>query len=175
MNSTEEKKILEQQLIKEFMENFYEKIGYRPVVILENGRNNNGIILLTLRELETYFTPYLPTLYNKKLNLAAKNRIQSLVELRSIYMFIARSMHYTLKEIGTYLGGRDHTTVLHNLNIFKNLYETDESFRSKYFTIVNNIKKDYEPSTMDDINKVQSESQSDLLSGLLQGENSTIE
>jgi|688.fasta_scaffold1000022_1 hypothetical protein len=175
MNRAEYKKNLEQKLIRQFIENFYKKIGYRPVVILEDGKNNDGSILLTLSELDKYFEPFLPTLYQKRLSLPAKDRIRPLVELRCIFAFIARSMNYTLKAIGTHLGGRDHTTVINNIDCFKNLYETDDSFRNRYFAIINNIKKDYEPSIMDDTNQIQGEPQSDLLPRLLQGEDTTIQ
>lgn len=82
-------------------------------------------------------------------------------------------MHYGLKSMGNHLK-RDHTTVIHNIDVFKNLYETDPRFVQKYLRIINQIKKDYEPPTVDDANKAQDQSQSNILSRLLQGENSTI-
>ena len=155
MNTTKNKKIIEQELINEFIQNFYEKIGYYPIVILKNGKSSNELGAITLNHLETYFETSLPTLYNEKLNLSDKNRTRAIVELRCIFSFIARSMGYTYKEIGFYLGGRDHTTAIYSVKTFKNLYETDECFRSKYFTIINNINNNYEPSTVDDIDKAQ--------------------
>jgi hypothetical protein len=175
MTPTDYKKKMEKQLIKDFQESFYEKIGYRPTVITERSITNEGLIVLTLNELEEYFIPYLPMILGKKHNLGSKDRTRELVELRCIFFFIGRSMHYGLKAMGTYLGGRDHTTVIHNIDVFKNLYETDPRFRQKYLHIINQIKKDYEPPTVDDTDKAQDQSQSDILSGLLQGEDSAIE
>jgi len=149
MNPAEYKKKVEHDLIIEFINKFHQKVGYYPTVITNHRITDDGIITLTLPELEKYFEPYLPTFYNKKLTLAAKDRARSLVELRCIFFFIARSMRYNLKELGIYMGGRDHTTVIHGVNTFRDLYETDPLFRDKYYLIINQIKKDYEPSTLE--------------------------
>lgn len=155
MNPAEYKKKVEHDLITEFVKKFYDKVGYYPTVITNHRITDDGIITLTLPELEKYFEPYLPTHYNKKLILAAKDRTRSLVELRCIFFFIARSMRYGLKQLGKYLGGRDHTTVMHGVNTFRNLYETDPLFRNKYYLIINQIKKDYESSTLDPIDQME--------------------
>jgi chromosomal replication initiation ATPase DnaA len=67
-------------------------------------------------------------------------------------------MGYSLKELGGYMGGKDHTTVIHNINTFKNLYETEVAFKNKYYSILNQIKKDYESSTMEYLDQVELES-----------------
>ena len=53
--------------------------------------------------------------YNVRLaDLQSKNRNQSIVLPRQICMYLARNLtRHSLKEIGGYFGGRDHTTVLH--------------------------------------------------------------
>ena len=158
MDTTKDKKTLEQELIKEFIQNFYEKIGYYPLVILKDGKNSSELGMLTLNELETHFTALLPRLYNEKLTLSHKSRTRAIVELRSIFSFIARSMGYTYREIGVHLGGRDHTTAIHSVTTFKNLYETEEGFRSQYFTIINNINNKYEPSIVEHIDQMEIES-----------------
>lgn len=140
---------LEKQLIKEFIDKFYTKIGYRPVVITEGGKDNDGSIILTLNELETYFKPFLAEIGNKK--LSTKSRVRSLVELRHIFCAIARTMGYSYKYIGSFIGGKDHTTVIHGIRSFNNLYQTDERIKGIYLTILNNIKsKYYESPVMDD-------------------------
>ena len=154
MNPTEYKKKIEHELIKGFLDKFYDKVGYYPIVIT-NSKEKEGIKILTLSELETYFEPFLPFQYDKKTTLASKNRIRLLVDLRFIFFFIAKQMKYTLLEIGQYLGNRDHTTVIHGLKTFKNLYETDIKFKSRYTTIINNIKQEYEPSTMEYLNQME--------------------
>ena len=158
MNPAEYKKKVEHNLITEFVNRFYDKVGYYPTVITNHRITDDGIITLTLPELEKYFEPYLPTIFNKKVNLSAKDRCRGIVELRCIFFFIARSMRYGLKQLGTYMGGRDHTTVIHGVNTFRNLYETDPLFRDKYYLIINQIKKDYEPSTLGTIDQVEHQS-----------------
>lgn len=157
MDSVQYKQKLEQGLIKEFMEKFYEKVGYYPMVVTDV-KHQEGIKILTLSELEKYFTPYTPKVFGKKVILSSKNRSRPLVELRFIFFFIARQMRYGLLEIGQHLGKRDHTTVLHGLKTFKNLYETDIQFKAKYHKIINQIKLDYEPSAVDYLNQMESES-----------------
>jgi hypothetical protein len=175
MNPADYKKKVENELINEFLVNFYEKVGYYPTVVTNNRITNEGVIVLTLSELENYFTPYLPSLFGKKLTLSSRSRMRSIVELRCIFFFIARTMRYNLKTLGLYLGGRDHTTVIHGITTFSNLYDTDAMFREKYYFIINQIKKDYESPTMDDIDQASDKSQSDLLFRLLQGENPAFE
>lgn len=152
------KKKIKQELIDEFVLKFKEKIGYKPTVITDNSMINNGVVILTLNELENYFTPFLPKVRYRDIKLGSRDRIRSLVELRCIFFFIARSMNYTLKSMGQYLGGRDHTTVIHNITTFKNLYDTDEIFKIKYNTILKALKNDYEPSTLEHTDKVELES-----------------
>jgi hypothetical protein len=155
MNKSKEKKKLEQELVRKFIQNFYDKIGYQPLVILKHENSSNKATILTLNELDSYFIDLLPIQFNEKVKLSSKNRMAALVELRCIFVFIARSMGYTLKDIGVYLGGRDHTTILHNINVFRDLYETDDFFRNRYLTIINNIKNNNESSAMDYFDKTQ--------------------
>lgn len=158
MNPAEYKKKVENDLINEFISKFYEKVGYYPTVVTNNRITDDGVIILTLPELERCFDNYLPTFYNKKAGLGSKDRYRPLVELRCIFFFIGRSMKYGLKQLGRYLGNRDHTTVIHNVNTFRNLYDTDPVFREKYYLIINQIKKDYEPSIMEDFSKMETKS-----------------
>ena len=37
------------------------------------------------------------------------------------------------------LGGRDHTTVINNIEAFQNLYDTDDMFRAKADLIIENL------------------------------------
>lgn len=158
MNPAEYKKKVEHDLITDFVNRFYEKVGYHPTVITNHRITDDGIITLTLPELEKYFEPYLPTILNKKVNLGVKDRSRSIVELRCIFFFIARSMRYNLKQLGKYLGGRDHTTVIHGITTFRNLYETEPAFRDKYYLIINQIKKDYEPSALEYPDQMETQS-----------------
>lgn len=39
---------------------------------------------------------------------------------------------YTLKELGLIFSNRDHSTIIHNRNVFDDIYDTDKYFRAKY-------------------------------------------
>ena len=154
METAEYKKKLEQELIKQFSDTFFEKLGYYPIVIT-NKEYNSSYKVLTLNELEQYFIPFTPHVFGKKTSLSSKNRTRPLVELRFIFFFIARQMRYSLLEIGQYLGKRDHTTVIHGLSTFKNLYQTDVRFKAQYEAIINQIKHDHEPSAVEYLDKME--------------------
>lgn len=149
---------LEKKLIEQFRQTFYDKLGYYPMVVTHVQVDSNyRLPLMNLQSLHDMFDPFLPYRYERKLTLKSKCRYRELVELRNIYCFLARTMGYSLAAVGESLGNRDHTTVIHNVACFKNLMETDESFRQKYLTILTYIKQQYEPSAMDDVNQVQRE------------------
>lgn len=156
---------LEKKLIGEFKQKFQEKIGYTPIVLTTvNNEIAEGLPLLSLDELQECFTPFLPKRHGKVLKLGSKARYRELVELRNIYCAIARMMRYTLTHVGESLGGRDHTTVLHNVETFKNLVVIDEAFKQKYIQILNHIKEQgYEPSVVDEPDQVQHQPQPAVL------------
>lgn len=146
---------LEKKLIDEFKEKFLAKIGYEPIILTRIETNEYSIPIMSLETLEEYFTPYLPTQYGKKLSLFSKSRKRELVELRMMFCYIARSMRYKLSAVGEFMGGRDHTTVMHNVVTFQNLMETNELFRFRFLDILSHIKEKHEPPTLDKYNQVQ--------------------
>lgn len=157
---------LEKKLIDQFIENFEEKLGYKPIVITKTSglTSDDSIPMMSLDSLKEHFTPFLPTVYGKVRSLSCKERIREAVELRNIYCYLAKKMGYSLKEIGRTIGKRDHTTVIHNIRSFNNLMETNEMYREKYIMILNHIKKQYESPTLDDTDQVQCESEPAVLS-----------
>ena len=157
MDELQDVNALERNLIKEFLDKFYDQVGYYPTVLTKR-ENRDEFKILTLRELEDYFNPFLPRLYGKILNLGNTTRIRPLVELRFIFFFIARQMRYTFLEIAQYIGKKDHSTVIHGVAIFRNLYETDILFRQKYQAIINIIKSNYESSTVEHLDQMEIES-----------------
>lgn len=162
MEETLETQLSENEMVQDFIEKFYETFSYYPTVIIKSKKKNLTFSVISLNDLEKCFTTFLPKKYNKTYLLGSKIRIRELVELRFIFCHIARKMAYGLKDIGLYLN-RDHTTVLHGLRTFRNLYQTDEYFREKYHKIINIIKTNYESSAMDDNYTMETESESDIL------------
>lgn len=155
---------LERKLVEEFKEKFLSKIGYEPIVITKPAVSSEGNIpIISMEELEDIFEPYLPVKRGRKLFLKDSARYRELVELRQIFCVLAREMRYTLVGIGTYLGKRDHTTIIHSINSFKNLVELDEQIKKKYLLILHDLKERYnEPSIMERINQTQFKSEPDL-------------
>lgn len=158
--------IMEKKLTQEFREKFYSKMGYYPIVTTrtyEGNQSNGSMPLMSLMTLQEHFRPFLPDEFGRKVHLACKSRLRSIVELRNIYCVVAREMGYGLKEIGKSLGNRDHTTVIHNVRSCKNLLETCETFRKKYYRIVETIKHNHESSTMDYADQIQHQPEPALL------------
>jgi len=156
---------LERRLIEEFKQKFEEKLGYTPVVLTKvSSQDNNELPIMSLEELAGYFEPFLPTVFGKTVELRSISRKRELVELRNIFCAVARMMRFTCVTIGEFLGGRDHTTVLHNVGTFNNLIETSESFREKYFLILTHIKENHESSALVEPDQTQCESQLTLFS-----------
>lgn len=62
----------------------------------------------------------------------SKSRKQELVLARKISAYLAcQSERYSLKEIGLALGGRDHTTIIHNRESVVDMLQTSPSMREK--------------------------------------------
>ena len=147
---------LERKLIEQFKESFYDKLGYYPTVITRVQADMDQYLpMMSLLTLEEFFYPFLPTKHGRQIRLRSKDRYREIVELRMIYCFLARQLGFSLTTIGESLGKRDHTTVIHSVNSFKNLLQTCEPFREKYLTILTYIKQQYESSTMDNADQVQ--------------------
>lgn len=65
--------------------------------------------------------------------IKSRSRKRELVEARQIAMTLLKSeTKMTLKTIGSFFSGRDHTTVIHAINTVEDLTETDKLFRRKY-------------------------------------------
>lgn len=132
--------ILEGKLVLQFKEVFKEKMGYYPIVITNNDSRKKVLPAVTLKDLKACFEPFLPDYHGKTLRLESKTRARLIVDLRSMYCYMARSLGYNLGDIGYSLGGQDHTTIMHSLKMFANMMETCESFRTRFQYINEKIK-----------------------------------
>jgi len=62
--------------------------------------------------------------------LKDKTRKRAIVQARQLSMYFAKQFtNKSLKSIGDFFGGRDHSTVIHSNQAIENLIETDEDFR----------------------------------------------
>lgn len=66
--------------------------------------------------------------------IISTSRKRELVIPRQMFCYIAKfnMPNVTLKEIGKFLGGRDHSTVIHGIRTAEDLIETDKQFRKEY-------------------------------------------
>lgn len=166
MNTRDYATKLERKLIDEFKKNFYEKLGYEPIVMTVSKlktTDDNYISLMSLEELKEVFDPFLPTINGKIMQLETNERWREIVELRAIYCHLAVNMNYTLQKTGRSIGNRDHTTVRNSLMNFRNWMETNEPFREKYRMILNHITsnqnmKNNESQALEHLDQMECES-----------------
>lgn len=150
---------IEASFSESFIKSFYRNFGYYPAVIMKNMFiTKNKINNISLDELKLHFTKFLPKSFEKTISLESPLQKRVICDIRYIYYRLARNMGYTLEDIAQSVKKKDHTTVIHGLHQFKNLYETDTRFREKYQTILDYIKSKYEPSIMDHLDKMEFES-----------------
>ena len=63
-------------------------------------------------------------------DIAHKTRKKTIKDARKIYCYqMKHKLNWSLKEIGATIGNRDHTTIIHNIQTYQDLYETDDNFR----------------------------------------------
>lgn len=102
--------------------------------ILENMFHNIGKevnIEMIQKSVSSYFSIPLDALKDK-------TRKKEVAMARQVAMYFAKEFtDYSLKQIGQYFGGRDHSTVIHAVQSVHNLIDTDDSFRQS----VNELKK----------------------------------
>jgi chromosomal replication initiation ATPase DnaA len=158
MNTTQYRRKLENQLVTEFIQKFIEKIGYAPTVITDQNVNGKNFKKIPLDELEEIFKEFLPCVNGNFLHLGHKSRNRTLTNVRHIFVFLAKLMGYSMVNIGIYLGNRDHSTMVHSIKTFRNLYQTSDHFRDLYLLIVKNLRLYYESSNMEIPNKMEGES-----------------
>lgn len=69
-------------------------------------------------------------------NMKSKSRKRNIVTARQMCMYFLRTnLSLTLNEIGRITGGRDHTTVIHSINLIKSQLS---------IPVENAVKSDYE-------------------------------
>src|SRR6185436_20870068 len=71
----------------------------------------------------------------------SKTRKREIVQARQISMFYAKDLtKSSLKTIGMFFGGRDHSTVIHACQTVNDLMETDKQFKNDVVEIGKKIK-----------------------------------
>lgn len=71
-----------------------------------------------------------------------KSRKREVVQARQVAMYLAKNnTEYSLAKIGTWIGGKNHATVLHACNTIKDLCEVDKTFRSDIDKLQSMLRK----------------------------------
>lgn len=81
--------------------------------------------------------------YNIKItDLLSKQKTRDVAQPRQIAMALARELTtHSLPEIGSWFGGRDHTTVMHAVKTVKKLRETNSKIRDDYQNIIRKLSR----------------------------------
>lgn len=80
--------------------------------------------------------------FHIKLNeLQSKKRTQSIVFPRQVCMYLARQLtSLSFAEIGTYFGGRDHTSIMHSISKIEQVIKEDPETDSKIKNLIQSLK-----------------------------------
>lgn len=171
--STTYQEKLERKLIKTFKSNFYSKMGYEPVVISRthkeidpNKSTLQDIKVVSLNVLKDWFKDLLPFKNGERVKIDTNRRHHDIVQMRMIFCYVARAMGYSVTSIGRILK-RDHTTVVHNSRVLKDLLETNLAYREKCQQVLEYLKeksRDYDPKLLECSDQTQDNDESALLS-----------
>ena len=72
--------------------------------------------------------------------MISKNRSNEIAKPRQIAMYLCKNMTAAqLETIGTLLGGRDHSTIIHGIKKITEEYQNDENFHQTIETIKKKI------------------------------------
>jgi chromosomal replication initiator protein len=73
-------------------------------------------------------------------DIPSKNRKTEVVNGRFIFCGVMKEYFgYSLKKIGEFVGGRDHTTIIHSIKTYKDRYQNEEHYRYMVNNIYNKI------------------------------------
>jgi chromosomal replication initiator protein len=73
-------------------------------------------------------------------DISSKTRKTEVVNGRFIFCGVMKEYFgYSLKKIGEFVGGRDHTTIIHSIREYKNRYQNEEYYRYMVNNIYNKI------------------------------------
>ncbi len=70
--------------------------------------------------------------------LQSKKKTQEVAQARQIGMYLARTLtQMSLKAIGSHFGGRDHSTVIHSVNLIRAALKADPHLKYKVDSVIN--------------------------------------
>jgi chromosomal replication initiator protein len=128
------------EIILKYKKEIEEATGKECVILLVE-KIDKLLPLLTLEEIATVVEKYIQSGLQ---DLKAINRNRDLVNLRKIYCLLAHKAGYSLREIGLFLNGRDHSTVIHNIEKAKDHLKTEQAFKNLFHWIQKDLVNVYE-------------------------------
>lgn len=131
--------------VRVFQRDFFEKFGIYAEVQLKEPEYTLNILSDTDRELQIIkqvLNSRIPVYLSKKYNsISCRIRKREIVELRMIFMKLAREKGLKLKEIARECNISDHSTVIYGCETVHNLLQTDPSFLERYNSILHEIQE----------------------------------
>jgi hypothetical protein len=130
-------------MIREFKKDYYDAFGIiitisevRPVL-----KYVEDPAFIAAAEMEEIFNNYIAVNeMNAYANFLCTDRRREKVEMRMIFMKMLRQEGYTVKNIGKYCNGRDHTTAIYNIKMANDLLNYSESFYRLYTEMAKEVK-----------------------------------
>ena len=81
-------------------------------------------------------------------SIKSKTRKKEIVIARHVAMYLAKQYtNHSLKSIGNYCGGRDHSTVLHAIQAVNDMLATEHHFKISVEEIMRKVKLKIPPKT----------------------------
>jgi len=100
-----------------------------------NITNEDAAVKAAHLAIRSAYHGYLPT------HVSHKTREREYLEPRQIFMWLMRNKTaMSLRDIGIICGGRDHSTVIHAVNLVDNFCEIDRRYAARVETIKNNFE-----------------------------------
>lgn len=87
--------------------------------------------------------------YDVKKNDKTKgSRNRKLIYARAMFCKLAVKDYkaFNLKEVGAFLGGRDHSTIINAIKVFNNLFDTEPIIKKGYYSIRQNFDNYLNPA-----------------------------
>jgi len=130
----------EHEIVVKYKREIEEATGKECIILLVD-KIDKLLPLLTQEEIAVVVENYIQS---GERNLKVVSRNRELVNLRKIYCLLAQKASYSLREIGAFLNGRDHSTVIHNIEKAKDHLQTEQAFKNLFHWIQKDLINLYE-------------------------------
>jgi hypothetical protein len=137
-------KIEQDELILDFQRKFYKRFGIKPKVEIEEQLAVREVTedLEILEEIINKFIPF--ELIDEYKSIVNYTRKKEMIQLRMIFVMIARDSGYTFLTIAKHCG-KDHSTIINSLNKGYDLLETDSEFQKLYIKVSYSVNPNLYP------------------------------